>query len=113
MTAHLYFVAPGALSDDMAPGAPVVLAGDEGRHAVTVKRMGVGEQILLADGEGLGMDVAVREDDALGAPLPGEDLDPVEDQPSDEQQEEDVEQQVEDGADEIHALLIPEDLGPA
>ena len=53
MTAHLYFVAPGALSDDMAPGAPVVLAGDEGRHAVTVKRMGVGEQILLADGEGL------------------------------------------------------------
>ena len=42
MTAHLYFVAPGALSDDMATGAPVVLAGDEGRHAVTVKRMGVG-----------------------------------------------------------------------
>lgn len=53
MTAHLYFVAPGALSDDIPPGAPVVLAGDEGRHAVTVKRMGVGEQILLADGEGL------------------------------------------------------------
>ena len=53
------------------------------------------------------------EDDTGGTPLPGEDLDPVEDQPSDEQQEEDVEQQVEDGADEIHALLIPEDLGPA
>ena len=61
MTAHLYFVAPGALSDDMAPGAPVVLAGDEGRHAVTVKRMGVGEQILLADGEGLVAHAVVAE----------------------------------------------------
>lgn len=53
MTAHLYFVPPGALSLDMAPGSPVLLAGDEGRHAVTVKRMGVGEEVLLADGEGL------------------------------------------------------------
>lgn len=53
MTAHLYFVVPGALNDDMAPGAPVTLGGDEGRHAVTVKRVAVGEAVLLSDGEGL------------------------------------------------------------
>lgn len=53
MTAHLYFVAPGTLTPDMAPGVSVALSGDEGRHAVTVKRMTVGETILLADGEGL------------------------------------------------------------
>lgn len=53
MTAHLYFVAPGALHDDMPVDAPVVLGGDEGRHAVTVKRVEAGEDILLADGQGL------------------------------------------------------------
>lgn len=53
MTAHLYFVAPGTLREQMRPEEPVVLGGDEGRHAVTVKRMAVGEEILLADGEGL------------------------------------------------------------
>lgn len=53
MTAHLYFVAPGTLSDALTAGALVVLTGDEGRHAVTVKRMKTGEEILLADGQGL------------------------------------------------------------
>lgn len=63
MTAHLFFVAPGTLSDDMSPGSAVILGGDEGRHAVTVKRIGVGEQVLLADGEGL---VATAEVTATG-----------------------------------------------
>lgn len=53
MTAHLYFVAPGVLSESLPVDAPVVLPGDEGRHAVTVKRMKAGEEILLADGQGL------------------------------------------------------------
>lgn len=53
MTAHLFFVPPGAIVETMSPGTPVVLGGDEGRHAVTVKRLGPGEDVLLSDGEGL------------------------------------------------------------
>jgi 16S rRNA (uracil1498-N3)-methyltransferase len=36
-----------------APGASVVLGGPEGRHAVTVRRTRVGEQLDLVDGTGL------------------------------------------------------------
>jgi 16S rRNA (uracil1498-N3)-methyltransferase len=35
------------------PGAGLVLDGAEGRHAATVRRIGVGEHLLLADGRGL------------------------------------------------------------
>ena len=35
-----------------SPGATVVLDGDEGRHAATVKRIRVGEEIVLTDGAG-------------------------------------------------------------
>jgi 16S rRNA (uracil1498-N3)-methyltransferase len=34
------------------PGATVVLDGPEGRHAATVRRMRVGEQLMLSDGAG-------------------------------------------------------------
>jgi len=34
------------------PGAEVVLDGDEGRHAATVKRIHAGEQVVLVDGAG-------------------------------------------------------------
>lgn len=37
---------------DAAVGASVVLDGDEGRHAATVKRLRVGEQVVLTDGAG-------------------------------------------------------------
>lgn len=37
---------------DVAPGDTVVLTGDEGRHAVTVRRLAVGEQVQLVDGTG-------------------------------------------------------------
>ncbi|KNX37456.1 16S rRNA (uracil(1498)-N(3))-methyltransferase [Luteipulveratus halotolerans] len=51
MTAPLFYVDAGAL-DQRAAGAQVVLDGPEGRHAATVRRIGVGEQVLLADGSG-------------------------------------------------------------
>ena len=35
-----------------APGADLILSGPEGRHAVTVARLGVGERILVGDGAG-------------------------------------------------------------
>ncbi len=35
------------------PGAVVVLDGEEGRHAATVKRIRVGEQVCLTDGAGV------------------------------------------------------------
>jgi 16S rRNA (uracil1498-N3)-methyltransferase len=46
---------PVFLSDAIAgasAGAEVVLDGDEGRHAATVKRLRVGEQVVLTDGAG-------------------------------------------------------------
>jgi 16S rRNA (uracil1498-N3)-methyltransferase len=39
----------------------VSVGGDEGRHAVTVKRVRVGEQIMLTDGRGRGAVCAVVE----------------------------------------------------
>jgi 16S rRNA (uracil1498-N3)-methyltransferase len=47
------FLVESAVLAGAAPGAQLVLAGAEGRHAATVRRIGVGEQLLLADGEGL------------------------------------------------------------
>jgi 16S rRNA (uracil1498-N3)-methyltransferase len=44
------FVAPSAA---LASGEEVVLDGAEGRHAVTVRRMRVGEVVMLTDGQGL------------------------------------------------------------
>ena len=37
---------------DVAAGDPVLLEGDEARHAVVVRRTVVGEQVVLADGAG-------------------------------------------------------------
>ena len=51
MTSHLFFTAPGEL-DAVAPGDSFTLAGDEARHAVTVKRIEPGEPVDLADGRG-------------------------------------------------------------
>ncbi len=51
MTAPLFLVAPGAL-DGLAAGASYVLDGPEGRHAATVRRLGAGEPVDLADGDG-------------------------------------------------------------
>jgi 16S rRNA (uracil1498-N3)-methyltransferase len=44
---------------DPALGDLVVLAGDEGRHAVVVRRISVGEHIVVTDGRGRGVRGAV------------------------------------------------------
>jgi len=46
------FVAGHGALDGAAPGAVVVLAGDEGRHAATVRRIRPGESVDVADGAG-------------------------------------------------------------
>lgn len=51
MTLPLFLVDPSLVAT-AAPGSAVVLDGPEGRHAATVRRIGVGEQVLLADGQG-------------------------------------------------------------
>lgn len=52
MTAPLFWLPPGTLAG-VAAGTELVLGGAEGRHAVTVRRVGTGESVLLADGSGL------------------------------------------------------------
>lgn len=52
MTLPLFLVDPAVVAGATV-GSRVVLDGPEGRHAATVRRIGVGEQLLLADGAGL------------------------------------------------------------
>ncbi|MDQ0075940.1 16S rRNA (uracil(1498)-N(3))-methyltransferase [Arthrobacter oryzae] len=51
MSNPVFFATPGAL-DHQAPGSQFVLQGAEARHAVTVKRISVGESVDIADGAG-------------------------------------------------------------
>jgi 16S rRNA (uracil1498-N3)-methyltransferase len=39
--------------DGVAPGAEVVVEGDEAHHAVAVRRLRVGERVVLTDGAGV------------------------------------------------------------
>lgn len=59
MTAPLFFVAEDRLSG-ARPGSLMVLDGPEGRHGATVRRIGVGERVLLADGVGHRADTLVE-----------------------------------------------------
>jgi 16S rRNA (uracil1498-N3)-methyltransferase len=59
VTAPLFFVAADRLAGAMA-GSSLVLDGPEGRHGATVKRIGVGEQVLLTDGIGHRVDALVE-----------------------------------------------------
>ena len=52
MTLPLFLV-DGARFADAREGSIVVLDGEEGRHAAAVRRIGVGEHVMLADGAGL------------------------------------------------------------
>ncbi len=51
MTAPLFHVERGSLQD-LAPGAQVSVGGAEARHAVSVRRIAPGEQVIVADGAG-------------------------------------------------------------
>ena len=51
MSNPVFFTAPGTL-DQQVPGSAFVLEGPEARHAVTVKRIGAGESVDIADGAG-------------------------------------------------------------
>jgi 16S rRNA (uracil1498-N3)-methyltransferase len=48
----VFFVAPGAL-EGLSAGSTTTVSGPEGRHAATVKRLGVGEPVDLVDGQGV------------------------------------------------------------
>ncbi|MGY3565920.1 16S rRNA (uracil(1498)-N(3))-methyltransferase [Sinomonas sp. RB5] len=51
MSRPLFYVAPGAL-DGAVPGGTMTVDGAEGRHAVAVRRLGVGEGVDVSDGAG-------------------------------------------------------------
>jgi 16S rRNA (uracil1498-N3)-methyltransferase len=51
--------APLFLVDDLAFGDEVLLTGDEGRHAAKVRRMRVGERLLLGDGRGTVLECSI------------------------------------------------------
>lgn len=51
MSNPVFFTAAGSL-DQQVPGSTFVLEGTEARHAVTVKRLAVGEAVDIADGAG-------------------------------------------------------------
>lgn len=51
MSNPVFFTSAGAL-DEAVPGAHFTLDGAEARHAVTVKRLSVGENVDIADGAG-------------------------------------------------------------
>jgi 16S rRNA (uracil1498-N3)-methyltransferase len=52
---------PLFLLDPLPPGAEVDLDGSEGRHAATVRRLGVGEALTLGDGHGGLLDCVVAQ----------------------------------------------------
>ncbi|MEU1373181.1 16S rRNA (uracil(1498)-N(3))-methyltransferase [Streptomyces triculaminicus] len=53
MTAPVFLVEEDSLTG-VFPGTVFSLSGSEGRHAVSVRRLRVGEEIVLTDGEGTG-----------------------------------------------------------
>ncbi|GAA2088782.1 16S rRNA (uracil(1498)-N(3))-methyltransferase [Streptomyces albiaxialis] len=58
MTAPVFVTDPGAL-DALAPGDTFALEGPEGRHAVSVRRLRAGEEVVLTDGAGTAADGTV------------------------------------------------------
>lgn len=59
MTAPLFFVSADQLAG-AGKGSRLVLDGPEGRHGATVKRLGVGEQVLLTNGLGTRAEAVVE-----------------------------------------------------
>lgn len=68
MTAPLFLI--DELADPLpAPGAVLELGGDEGRHAAVVRRIGVGETVLVSDGRGRGVRATVVSASKVGLRL--------------------------------------------
>ena len=63
MTAPIFFVSADQLAG-ATQGSVIVLDGPEGRHGATVKRIGIGERVLLTDGVGHRAEAVV---DGVGA----------------------------------------------
>jgi len=59
VTAPLFFVSADQLAGATV-GAEVILGGPEGRHGATVRRIGVGERVLVTDGLGHRADAVVE-----------------------------------------------------
>jgi 16S rRNA (uracil1498-N3)-methyltransferase len=59
VSAPLFFVTADQLAE-ATPGSVIILDGPEGRHGATVKRIGIGERLLLADGVGHRADAVVE-----------------------------------------------------
>ena len=75
MTAPVFLVEPGELAGDR-----LTLTGPEGRHAVSVRRLRVGEEIVLTDGEGTGVHgtvAAVEGKDRLEVAVTGKRTEPL------------------------------------
>lgn len=53
MTRPVFLADPSLDLASLEPGERVALGGDEGRHAATVRRIGAGEELDLADGAGV------------------------------------------------------------
>lgn len=52
----MFFAAAGSVvAAAQNPGEPFLVSGDEGRHAVSVKRIQVGERVLIAEGDNSGL----------------------------------------------------------
>lgn len=79
MSAPVFLVPPGGLD---GPGSTLVLTGDEGRHAVTVRRLAVGEPVECVDGSGtrvLGVVAAIRSPDRLEVRVERVEIEPAPD----------------------------------
>ncbi len=77
MTAPVFLVPAGTLVE---AGGLLLVTGDEGRHAVTVRRLAVGEPVECVDGagwRGRGVVAAVRGKDALEVRIEDAGYDPV------------------------------------
>ena len=100
-----------ALLEDPAPGQVVVLSGDEGRHAASVRRIRTGEIVLISDGNGLavrgsvvGVDktsLSVEVAEVLRPPRPAVKYIAVQALPKGDRAEQAVEMLTELGIDEI------------
>lgn len=61
MTAPVFLAGRGQLEESArSAGGTVVLEGPEGRHAVSVRRLRPGEEVVLTDGEGTGAEGVVE-----------------------------------------------------